>query len=123
MAPTWLHALSAAYLALGLLCDHYRCRSFPSAAAYVDHERVWPTTALFGTVWIVWQYFPYGRLASHRVRAMRSLPASGSRRFPSLLATPRSIAAVAAVSAISAPSSGYLLFPPSLAHSAGTQSL
>ena len=26
---------------------------------------VWPMTALFGTVWVVWQYFTYGRLASH----------------------------------------------------------
>ena len=25
---------------------------------------VWPVTALFGTVWILWQYFAYGRLAS-----------------------------------------------------------
>jgi hypothetical protein len=26
---------------------------------------VWPVTALFGTVWIIWQYFSYGRLAAH----------------------------------------------------------
>lgn len=31
---------------------------------------VWPTTALFGTIWIVWQYFNYGRLsAAAKVRA------------------------------------------------------
>jgi hypothetical protein len=27
----------------------------------VDHEYRWPVTALFGTIWIVWQYFTYGR--------------------------------------------------------------
>ena len=26
---------------------------------------VWPITALFGTGWIMWQYFTYGRLATH----------------------------------------------------------
>jgi hypothetical protein len=26
---------------------------------------VWPVTALFGTGWILWQYFTYGRLAEH----------------------------------------------------------
>lgn len=26
---------------------------------------VWPVTALFGSAWILWQYFRYGRLASH----------------------------------------------------------
>jgi len=26
---------------------------------------VWPVCALFGTVWVLWQYFAYGRLASH----------------------------------------------------------
>ncbi len=25
---------------------------------------VWPVTALFGTIWILWQYFTYGRLAA-----------------------------------------------------------
>jgi len=28
---------------------------------------VWPVTALFGTVWIAWQYFAYGRLATHEL--------------------------------------------------------
>jgi hypothetical protein len=26
---------------------------------------VWPITALFGTVWVAWQYFTYGRVAAH----------------------------------------------------------
>jgi hypothetical protein len=28
---------------------------------------VWPVTALFGTVWVLWQYFKFGRLAEHRL--------------------------------------------------------
>ncbi len=28
---------------------------------------VWPVTSLFGTVWILWQYFKYGRPAEHRL--------------------------------------------------------
>src|SRR5579872_3733768 len=28
---------------------------------------VWPVSALFGSVWIVWQYFKYGRLAERRL--------------------------------------------------------
>ncbi len=66
MVPQWLHTLSAAYLALGFLCAIIIC------ADLVRHPQhmwimnlVWPVTALFGTVWIVWQHFSYGRLASH----------------------------------------------------------
>lgn len=33
---------------------------------------VWPVTALFGAVWIVWQYFAYGRLASKETVSWRS---------------------------------------------------
>jgi hypothetical protein len=28
---------------------------------------VWPVTALFGSFWIGWQYFKYGRLSQHRL--------------------------------------------------------
>ena len=63
--PTWLHDLSVTYLVLGCAC----------AAVIAGDELkrpqhmwimnvVWPTTALFGTGWILWQYFKYGRLAS-----------------------------------------------------------
>jgi Domain of unknown function (DUF4396) len=59
--PLWLHDLSIAYLLLGV-----------GSAAIVSfdlrrrHQRmwimnaVWPVTALFGTAWIVWQYFVFG---------------------------------------------------------------
>ena len=65
MIPVWLHALTIAYLSLGALSAANLC------ADLVRHPQhmwimnvVWPLTALFGTVWILWQYFAYGRLAS-----------------------------------------------------------
>jgi len=64
LIPAWLHSLSIAFLLLGLAC------AVVIAADLVRHKQhmwimnvVWPVTALFGTVWIVWQYFTYGRLA------------------------------------------------------------
>ncbi len=64
MIPAWLHSLSIGFLLLGLACAAI------VAADLVRHKQdmwvmnvVWPMTALFGTVWIVWQYFAYGRLA------------------------------------------------------------
>ena len=64
MIPAWLHTLSIAFLLLGLVC------AVVIAVDLVRHKQhmwimnvVWPVTALFGTVWIVWQYFTYGRLA------------------------------------------------------------
>jgi hypothetical protein len=68
MIPEWLHDLSIAYLSLGALC------SAVIAADLFRHPQnmwimnfVWPVTALFGTAWIVWQYFTYGRLAEKRL--------------------------------------------------------
>ncbi|HSU06934.1 MAG TPA: DUF4396 domain-containing protein [Acetobacteraceae bacterium] len=62
MIPAWLHDLSIAYLLLGALC---------AIAITIDEVRhpqhmwimnvVWPVTSLFGTLWILWQYFRYGR--------------------------------------------------------------
>jgi len=64
--PAWLHDLSIAYLLLGGLC------ALVIALDVMRHKQhmwimnvVWPVTALFGTGWIVWQYFVYGRLATH----------------------------------------------------------
>lgn len=62
--PGWLNTLSIAWLLLGLAC---------AACLLVDIVRrpqrmgvmniVWPVTALFGTVLVLWQYFTYGRAA------------------------------------------------------------
>jgi len=67
MTPTWLHGLSLGYLLFGAVC---------AAVITLDLARrpqhmwimnvVWPVSALFGTGWILWQYFRYGRLASQR---------------------------------------------------------
>jgi len=64
MIPHWLHALSIAYLAAGGLC------ALVIAGDLMRHPQhmwimnvVWPVTALFGTAWVLWQYFTYGRLA------------------------------------------------------------
>ncbi len=65
MIPAWLHYLSIAYLLLGF------GSAVTIAADIARHKQhmwimniVWPVTALFGTVWIAWQYFAYGRLAT-----------------------------------------------------------
>jgi hypothetical protein len=66
MIPAWLHNLSIAYLLLGGVCAVVIAID---VARHPQHmwimNVVWPVTALFGTVWILWQYFTYGRLATH----------------------------------------------------------
>jgi hypothetical protein len=52
---------------------------------------VWPVTALFGTVWIGWQYFSYGRLAEQaRVRSAmernEEMPSTKLTPFPLMVA-------------------------------------
>lgn len=68
MAPAWFHALSIASLSLGGLC--FLIIAF-DLFKHPQHmwimNIVWPVTTLFGSVWIVWQYFRYGRLAEHRL--------------------------------------------------------
>jgi len=66
MIPAWLHNLSLGYLALGGICAAI------IALDLIRHPQhmwimnlVWPITALFGSVWVLWQYFAYGRLAEH----------------------------------------------------------
>ncbi len=68
MIPGWLHSLSIAYLLLGL------ASAVVIAVDLLRHPQhmwimdvVWPVTALFGTGWILWQYFTYGRLAEHEI--------------------------------------------------------
>src|SRR5690242_1794323 len=84
MVPGWLHDLALAYLSFGGLC------ALVIAADLVRHPQnmrimsvVWPTVALFGTAWIVWQYFRYGRLAERtRVqRAMRRREEMPNRKY------------------------------------------
>lgn len=67
MIPLWLTHLSMAYLCLGAAC------ALLIGADELKHRQhmwimniVWPVTALFGTGWIVWQYFKYGRLATRQ---------------------------------------------------------
>ncbi len=64
MIPAWLRMLSAAFLLLGLAC------AIVIVGDLVRHRQhmwimnvLWPVTALFGTVWVVWQYLAYGRFA------------------------------------------------------------
>lgn len=52
---------------------------------------VWPVTALFGTVWVTWQYFTYGRLAEHaRAKAAmdrgKDMPSRTRTPFPIMVA-------------------------------------
>ncbi len=86
MIPAWLHALSIAYLLLGLCC------AAVIATDLVRHKQhmwimnvVWPVTALFGTLWIVWQYFTYGRLAEN-ARAEAAM--ARDEEMPSTTLTP-----------------------------------
>lgn len=92
MIPAWLHSLSIAFLLLGLVC------AVVIAADLVRHKQhmwimnvVWPVTALFGTVWIVWQYFTYGRLAEdERAKAAmdrdEEMPSKKLTPFPVMVA-------------------------------------
>lgn len=86
MIPGWLHALSIVYMLLGPIC------AVMIAIDLILHPQhmwimdvVWPVTALFGTVWIVWQYFTFGRLAAHkRMHAVmqRNAEPPGKRKTP-----------------------------------------
>ncbi|MGJ4912921.1 DUF4396 domain-containing protein [Bradyrhizobium sp. HKCCYLRH2060] len=74
VVPDWLHILSLVSLALGVLC------ALVIAIDVIRHPQqmwimdvVWPTTALFGSIWVVWQYFSYGRLATQeKMRVAKS---------------------------------------------------
>ena len=52
---------------------------------------VWPVTALFGTLWILWQYFTYGRLAEHgraqaAMKRHEEMPSKKLTPFPIVVA-------------------------------------
>ncbi|KMO31230.1 membrane protein [Methylobacterium variabile] len=79
MFPAWLDTLSIAALLLGAVC------SLIISVDVVRHPQhmtvmnvVWPVTALFGTVSVVWAYFRYGRLATmeahHRAKQREQKP-------------------------------------------------
>jgi len=92
MIPNWLHILSIASLLLGAVC------AAVITADVMRHKQhmwimniVWPVTALFGTIWIVWQYFAYGRLAEHSTAkaAMErgeKMPSKTQTPFPVMVA-------------------------------------
>lgn len=67
MFPQWLHILSIAALVLGFGCativliDVFR---HPQHMGIMNV--VWPVTALFGVVFVVWAYFLYGRANPHK---------------------------------------------------------
>lgn len=74
MIPPWLHNLSIAYLLLGAISAviiSFDLLRHPQHMWIMN--LVWPITALFGTIWILWQYFTYGRLAT-REKAHMAMP-------------------------------------------------
>ena len=66
MIPEWLHILSIVSLSLG---------GISAVVVIVDEARdpqhmgimnvVWPVVALFGSIFALWAYFSYGKLATH----------------------------------------------------------
>ena len=69
--PEWFYALSVASLSLGALCFLIIVIDlFKHPQRMWIMNVVWPVTALFGSIWIVWQYFRYGRLAERRLAHM-----------------------------------------------------
>lgn len=74
MVPEWLHLLSLASLLIGAICasiiiaDEFR---HPQHMWIMNI--VWPLTALFGTVFWLWGYLRFGRLATkERVMAAKA---------------------------------------------------
>lgn len=61
--PSWLHNPALAYLLFGALVIVVDVIRHPQHMWIMNV--VWPVSALFGTAWILWQYFTYGRLATH----------------------------------------------------------
>lgn len=68
MVPVWLHWLSIAYVAFAAICAVIIAADLMRNPQHMwIMNLVWPITALFGSVWILWQYFTYGRLSSRKV--------------------------------------------------------
>jgi Domain of unknown function (DUF4396) len=70
MIPSWLHALSIAFLILGFL---FAAVIVADEFSHPQHmwimNVVWPVVALFGSVVAVWNYFTYGRLGTRKAAA------------------------------------------------------
>ncbi len=65
MIPLWLHLLAVLSLAVGFVCAAVIAldeRRDPQSMAIMNV--VWPITALYGSVFALWGYFRYGRMAS-----------------------------------------------------------
>ncbi|MDQ6646965.1 MAG: DUF4396 domain-containing protein [Pseudomonadota bacterium] len=66
MIPSWLHVLSILSLLMGAVCAAVIAQDLRRHPQHMwIMNIVWPVTALFGSFWIVWQYFTYGRLAEY----------------------------------------------------------
>lgn len=67
MIPHWLSTLSVAMLLFGAACSLWIIIDI--LAGHRQHMAimniVWPVIALFGTVFTMWGYYKYGRLATH----------------------------------------------------------
>lgn len=85
--PQWLDTLCIATLALGLLCAIIILNDVlrhPSDMAIMSI--VWPVCALFGTVFVFWLYFHYGRKTGDQLKQNhdrhQSSKHSSSQPFP-----------------------------------------
>mgnify|MGYP005811225253 CR=1 FL=1 len=86
MIPAWLHALAIACLLLGAICAAIVAGDLSRHPQHMwIMNVVWPVTALFGSIWIVWQYFTYGRLAT---RAKMAASMKHSEEPPNRRLTP-----------------------------------
>ncbi|MGN6102551.1 MAG: DUF4396 domain-containing protein [Devosia sp.] len=91
MVPAWLHILAIAVLVLGFVCaaiivwDEFR---HPQTMWIMNV--VWPVNALFGTVFWLWGYFRYGRLATREqmmaAKQQNREPPNKGKPFPAMVA-------------------------------------
>lgn len=91
MVPHWLHFLAIVSLVVAAGC------ALVIAADEAKHPQhmgimnvVWPATALFGSLFALWAYFKYGRLATHeRAHAAmergEEMPSKALTPFPAMV--------------------------------------
>ncbi len=91
MVPAWLHDISIASLVLGGIC------AIAIVIDELNHPQhmwimnvVWPVTALFGTVFWLWGYARYGRLATKQsmidIKKQGRVPPNKSKPFAAMVA-------------------------------------